>query len=335
MINYEETIINNIMLKVQFYVQADFLNEVKNAIGSELHNYTISDKSYEVATQTERTNEYYLQLYLASKKIEGKSDGTIKRYKFVVDKLFMYIDKPVTEMTTNDIRFFMANYKKNNSNTTMDGMRRVLSAFFNWLEAEDYIVKSPVRKLAKIKWDTIKENPYSSADMEAMLNKTQHIRDKTILTMLYSTAIRVSELSKININDINYTNKTLHILDGKGGKDRIVPLESKTLYYLDEYIKWRDENEINEAALFVSRKKPYNRLKAESIRAMVVKMGELAKILHAHPHRYRVTRITDLLRRGMKLEEVQLIAGHENINTTASYNRCDLSLVDAEFRRKG
>lgn len=335
MINSEETIINNIMFKISLYVSEEFMSEVKNVICSELHNYSISNRTNDIVIQDKYTNEYYLKLYLAAKQVEGKSKGTIQRYKFVIEKFLLYIDKDLIDITSNDIRYFLAIYKRQNSNTTMDGMRRVLSAFFNWLEAEDYIIKSPLRKLNKIKWDTIKENPYSSADMEAMLNKASHIRDKTILTMLYSTAIRVSELSKININDIDYTNKTLHIINGKGGKDRVVPLESKTLYYIDEYMQWREENDINDISLFVSIRNPHSRLKAETIRSVVIKAGKLAKVCHAHPHRYRVTRITDLLRRGMKLEEVQVIAGHENINTTASYNRCDLSLVDAEFRRKG
>ncbi len=333
MINLEEKVINNIILKVQTYIPAGELGKIKDAIGSELHNYNIVEKNYELATIEEQGNEYYVKLYLAAKKIEGKSDGTIARYKFVIDKLLEYIDKPILEMTTNDIRFFLATYKRGNSNTTMDGMRRCLSAFFNWLEAEDYIIKSPVRKLSKIKLDTVKEEPYTSAEMEALLVNADNIRDKAILTMLYSTGMRVSELSSINTTDIDYKNKMVHILNGKGGKDRIVPLESKTMYYLDEYMKWRESRNIIEGALFTSCRK-CDRLKAAGVRAMITKVGNKANIRHAHPHRYRVTRITDLLRRGMKLEEVQVIAGHENINTTASYNRCDISLVNAEFRRK-
>ncbi len=334
MINYEETIINNIILDIERVVPVEELGELRNRIGAELHKYVITERNYDVAVVEGNTNEYYLKLFIAAKRIEGKSEGTIERYRFVVCKLFDYIDKPISDMTTNDIRYFLATYKRGNTNTTMDGMRRCLSTFFNWLEAEDYIIKSPVRKLSKIKLDTVKEDPYTSAEMEALLIHTESIRDKAILTMLYTTGVRVSELSSINVNDIDYRNNTVHILKGKGGKDRFVPIESKTMYYLEEYLKWRDSHNINGVALFISKRNRNARLKAAGIRAMINKVSDKADIQHAHPHRYRVTRITDLLRRGMKLEEVQVIAGHEDINTTASYNRCDMSLVNAEFRRK-
>ena len=288
---------------------------------------------YELSVR-DSSNEYLLNLFLASKRIEGKRESTIDRYRFVVNKLLGDIDKSLSDITTNDIRLFMARYKRKNSNTTMDGMRRVLSSFFGWLEAEDYILKSPVRKISKIKHDTVKERPYTSAEMEALMVNASNIRDKTILAMLYSTAIRVSELSKINVEDIDYVAKLLHIVDGKGGEERYVPLESKTLFYLDEYFKYRDTKGIRCQELFVSNKKPYRRMQPSAIRAMLNRVAEKAAVAHAHPHRYRVTRITVLLKRGMKLEEVQVVAGHKDINTTASYNRCDLSLVDAEFRRK-
>lgn len=323
MINLVEQIINNIMVKVQGYVDKEDLQSINNILCSELYSYNISQKEYEVSVDVEYDNEYYLKIFMASKRVQGIRESSLRKYEFDILKLFEYIDKSVIKMTTNDIRYFLAIYKKNNSNTTMDNMRRSFSTFFNWLESEDYILKSPTRKIGKIKSDTIKEKPYTSSDMEAMLISTDKIRDKAMFTMLYSTAIRVSELSNVNIDDIDFVSKELHIINGKGGKDRIVPLEDKTIFYLDKYLRDRKNDNLS---LF--------NVKASTIRQIVRKCGIKANVQHAHPHRYRVTRITDLLRRGMKLEEVQIIAGHTDINTTASYNRCDLSLVDAEFRRK-
>ena len=321
-----ERIINNIIMKVQNYVDsAENLNKIKNVICSELYNYNISEKSYEVSTEVNVDNKYYLDLFIASKRVQGIKETSLRKYTFDIEKLFDYIDKPVTKITANDIRFFLAKYKGTNTNTTMDNMRRSYSSFFNWLEAEDYITKSPTRKISKIKNDTIKEKPYTSAEMEAMLISSKNDKNKAMLTMMYSTAIRVTELSKVRLEDINMQTKTLHIINGKGGKDRYVPLEDKTLFYLDKYL--------SDKKLFKNKETLFD-LKAASIRSIVKNIGNQANVIHAHPHRYRVTRITDLLRRGMKLEEVQLIAGHTDINTTASYNRCDLSLVDAEFRRK-
>lgn len=334
MINAEENILNEVMLRLQGKMEIDTLNEVKLVMCSVLHNYNLEEKSHELSVVEEKNNEWFLKMFLVSKKIEGKSQSTLDRYQFAIEKLISYVYKPVTEMTANDIRYFLAVYKKNNSNTTMDGMRRVYSSFFNWLENEDYIEKNPVRKLAKIKWDTVKEQPYTGGEMEAILISTDNTRNKAILTLMYSTAIRVSELAQINLQDIDFQTKTLHILHGKGGKDRYVPLESRTMFYLERWLKERENIVTDSDSLFVSRRAPHDRLKACAIRAMLKKLGVAANISHAHPHRYRVTRITDLLRRGMKLEEVQLIAGHVDINTTANYNRCDISYVDAEFRRK-
>lgn len=323
MINYTEQIINNIMVKVQGYVDKHSLQAVRDILCSELHSYSITEKEYELVVDVEYDNEYYLNLFMASKRVQGIRESSLKKYEFDILKLFEVVDKPVVKMTTNDIRYFLGIYKKDNSNTTMDNMRRSFSTFFNWLENEDYILKSPTRKIGKIKNDTIKEKPYTSSEMEAMLISTDSIRDKAMLTMMYSTAIRVSELSNVNIDDIDFVRKELHIINGKGGKDRIVPLEDKTIFYLEKYLMDRKHNSLS---LF--------NLKSSSIRQIVGECGRKANVKHAHPHRYRVTRITDLLKRGMKLEEVQVIAGHTDINTTVSYNRCDLSLVDAEFRRK-
>ena len=322
MINYVEQIINNTIAKIQGYVAKESLQIVRDILCSELYAYNITEKEYEVSVNVEYDNEYYLKLFMASKRVQGIRESSIKKYEFDIQKLFEVVDKPVVKMTTNDIRYFLGIYKNGNSNTTMDNMRRSFSTFFNWLENEDYILKSPTRKIGKIKNDTIKEKPYTSSEMEAMLISTDNIRDKAMLTMMYSTAIRVSELSNVNIDDIDFVSKELHIINGKGGKDRIVPLEDKTIFYLEKYLMDRKHNSLS---LF--------NVQASTIRQIVCRCGQKANVKHAHPHRYRVTRITDLLRRGMKLEEVQVIAGHTDINTTASYNRCDLTLVDAQFRR--
>ena len=165
-----------------------------------------------------------------------------------------------------------------------------------------------------------------------MLNAND-IREKAILEFMYSTACRVSELCQIDLNDIDYVNRQV-LLHGKGGKDRLVPLEDKLLFYLGEYMKYRVKKDINSESLFTLGRKSNKRLTPDSVRKLVKRVGYKAHIEHPHPHRYRVTRITILLKRGMKLEEVQVISGHVSIDMVAAYNRTDFELVSNEFRRK-
>lgn len=159
------------------------------------------------------------------------------------------------------------------------------------------------------------------------------IKDKAILEFMYSTACRVSELCKANLSDINFIEKRM-VIHGKGKKDRTVPLTDKALFYLNEYLKEREPSDDCDA-VFITNRRPYRRVTEDTIRRKLALIAKKAKVKHAHPHRYRVTRIMTLLKRGMKLEEVQVIAGHSDISTTAMYNRSDMSLVESEFRRRG
>ena len=238
--NYEEEFINNIMVGIQKYVTQENLQSVKNVISSETRKYDFNIKKHSVIVY-DNYNEYVLKMFLSSKRVEGRRESTIKRYKYMIENFLDFIqNKSVKDITTNDIRFFLAKYQgipgRQNSNTTIDGMRRILSSFFNWLDDNDLIDKSPARKLSCIKHDTQKERPYTSGEMEHMMLNAENIREKTILEFLYSTACRVSELCKINLNDIDYINRQV-LLHGKGGKDRFVPLEDKLLFYIGEYLK--------------------------------------------------------------------------------------------------
>ena len=336
--NYEEEFINNVMVGLQDYVEQDNLQKVKNVISTESHKYDFNIKEHSIIVY-DNYNEYVLKTFLAAKRVEGRRESTIIRYKYMINCFFEFMhNKPIKEITTNDIRFFLSEYQgipgKKNSNTTIDGMRRILSSFFNWLDDNDYIDKSPAKKLSYIKHDTQKERPYTSGEMEAMMLNAKDIREKTILEFLYSTACRVSEMCKVNLNDIDYANRQV-LLHGKGGKDRFVPLEDKILFYIGEYMKYRVEKGINSEALFTLERKKNKRITTESVRKLVKTVGYKAGVEHPHPHKYRVTRITVLLKRDMKLEEVQVISGHASIEMVAAYNRSDFELVSNEFRRKG
>ena len=329
----EGALINMLMDVTEPYITPNNRQTIKNGFTEACYNYDIQPKKTELAVY-DGFNERALRQFLATKRIEGRSPKTLERYEFFIRKLMeFYGDLSFREMTTSNLRFFLAMYQQEggDSNTTMDGIRRIYTAFFNWLSDEDFIEKSPAKRLAKIKHDTMEEEPYTEWEMEALMLATSSLKDKAILEFLYSTACRVSELCEVKITDINTMKKNV-VLHGKGNKDRIVPLTDKAMFYINEIMKFRDDDC---EYLFITSRQPYRPITADAIRHKLIMIAARAGVKHAHPHRFRVTRITTLLRRGMKLEEVQLIAGHEDISTTAMYNRSDMSLVESEFRRRG
>lgn len=337
-----ETLFKDVVFQIsaKLSLNANDIEIIKAIITDNLEKYDIRNKVNTSTTDmicNGYDNNYLLNIFLSTKRVEGKSEKTIKRYYGIINNMLIFLNnKPISTISTNDIRYFLSNYcgipGKTNSKTTIDGMRRIVSSFFNWLEIEDYIEKSPTRKLTKIKNDTELETPYTSGEIESMMINATHIRDKAIIQFLYSTACRVSELCTVKINDINMNDKTV-LLHGKGNKDRLVPLDDKTIFYINKYMTFRQSHNIYSDYLFVSKNSPYKNLSSNSIRRIIKQCGKT--ISHPHPHRFRVTRITVLLKRGMKIEDVQVIAGHNFIQTTSGYNRIDHSLVYADFIRKG
>jgi site-specific recombinase XerD len=264
--------------------------------------------------------------------IEGKSKKTIERYKLAIDMLLEFFnEKNVKEITTNDLRYYLALYQQQRkvSGTTLDGMRRVFSAFFNWLEQEDYIYKSPARRVARIKKDTKKERELYESEIEMLAQACTTIRDRALIEFMYATAARVSEVAGINREEVDFEKRSV-LLHGKGGKDRIAYFTDKAALFLRQYLEQReDDNE----ALFVSLKNHNTRVTKESIEQMVRILGNRSGVTGIHPHRFRVTRITVLVNRGMPLQDVQVIAGHASINTTQMYYRANGEKVRFEYNK--
>ena len=333
--DHEGELINSIVNGLQKYVDPNNIQDVKNIIIGCCYKYDILTKETQL-TVYDNFNERVLHRFIATKRIEGRSDKTLERYELFIKKLMdFYPELSFKEITTSNLRFFLAMYQDQgkDSNTTMDGIRRIYTSFFNWLADEDFISKSPAKRLTKIKHDTMKEEPFSESEMESLMLAAKTIKDKAILEFMYSTACRVSELCQAKLTDIDFINKRI-ILHGKGNKDRIVPIMDKTMFYIEKYMSQRGLDDGCDA-LFITSRRPYRAMTADAIRRKLATIANVANVSNAHPHRYRVTRITTLLKRGMKLEEVQLIAGHTDISTTAMYNRSDIALVESEFRRRG
>lgn len=327
----KEEMINNIMMRIQKYVPEENFENVKDEVVCCVYNYEVSQKQTYDIIEYDDYNGKLLNLYLGSLAVEGKSPKTIQRYALVLKMFNEKINKNLRDVTTNDLRYYLACYKSQRhvSGTTLDGMRRVFTAFFNWLETEEYIAKSPARRVSRIKKDTKKERELHEDELEKLVNGCTNIRDRALIEFMYATAARVSEVAGINISDIDFQEKSV-LLHGKGGKDRISFFTDKAAYYLKEYLNTRKDNN---DALFVSLKNHNNRVTKDSIEQMVKTLGKRVGLDKIHPHRFRVTRITILVNRGMALQDVQEIAGHSDINTTQMYYRGNREHVRSEYMK--
>ena len=281
--------------------------------------------------QIKETNDNYINIFLSAKEIEGCSTRTLKYYREIIEKLINTIDKPIKEIQTEEIRKYLADYKENTrcNAVTIDNLRRVLSSFFAWLEDEDYIIKSPVRRIHKVKTPKIIKETLTDENLEKLRDTSNCIRDLVLIELLYSTGIRVGELIKLNISDINFEDRSCKVF-GKGNKQREVYFDARTKIHLKQYINTRqDENE----ALFVSKNKPYQRLSIAGIELIVRKLGLETEINKVHPHKFRRTLATMAIDKGMPIEQVQKLLGHVKIETTMHYAMVNQNNVKISHRK--
>ncbi len=276
-------------------------------------------------------NKKIIDSFISSKQVEGCSDRTIKYYREIIEKFSNSFDKSIKQLTTDEIRTYLSNYKEDSScsSTTIDNIRRVLSSFFSWLEDEDYIMKSPVRRIHKIKTATIVKEVFTDENLEKLRDECENIRDLSLIELLISTGMRVGELVNLNINDLNFEDRSCIVL-GKGNKEREVYFDAKTKLHLKEYIDKRDDSN---DALFVSMKEPHQRLSISGVELIVRTLGMNSNINKVHPHKFRRTLATMAIDKGMPVEQVQKLLGHVKIETTMHYALVNQSNVKISHRR--
>lgn len=269
------------------------------------------------ADKVQISNHDFLEMFLDAKKIEGCSERTLQYYKVTVAHLLSQTENSVRKVTTEEIRAYLAEYQKNSncSNVTIDNIRRNISSFFSWLEEEDYILKSPMRRIHKIKTKTVVKSTISDEGIERLRDNCSEIRDLAIIDLLYSTGIRVGELVNLNIDDIDLEGREC-IVYGKGDKERRVYFDAKAKVHLKNYIESREDS--NEA-LFVTLDAPHNRLKISGVEIRLRQLGRQLELEKIHPHKFRRTMATRAIDKGMPIEQVQKILGHSQIDTTMQY----------------
>ena len=258
-----------------------------------------------------------LPLFIAAKRVEGCSEKSLTYYESTIRNMLQQITKPEKEITTEDLRDYLNDYQQRGtiSKITLDNVRRILSSFFSWLEDEDYIVKSPVRRIHKVKTGKTVKETYSDESLELMRDHCDNMRDLAMIDLLVSTGIRVGELVRLNREDIDFENREC-IVFGKGSKERKVYFDARTKIHLQKYLSERtDENE----ALFVSLLSPFERLQISGVEIRLRKIGRELNIHRVHPHKFRRTLATMAIDKGMPIEQVQHLLGHQSIDTTLQY----------------
>lgn len=304
----EEKIVN-ILNEMVEYLSIDQMKKLQEVM---LSNF----KEDDVVNQPV-SNEEYLGMFLAAKRIEGCSERTLKYYEITILRLIDKITQPLRKITTDKIRKYLVDYQaiNNCSKVTIDNIRRNISSFFSWLEEEDYILKSPMRRIHKIKTKTVVKEVISDESIEKMRDCCNVKRDIAIIDLLYSTGIRVGELVNLNIQDLNLEQREC-IVFGKGDKERRVYFDAKAKIHLQEYISSRSDSN---PALFVTLDSPHNRLKISGVEIRLRELGRTVGISKVHPHKFRRTMATRAIDKGMPIEQVQKILGHSQIDTTMQY----------------
>ena len=307
---------------------ADYLNIAQMKKLQEVLLKNLSDARPE---KEQVSNEEYLKMFIDAKQIEGCSARTLQYYQVTVEHLLKNIDIPIRKVTTDEIRTYLAEYQQRNncSKVTVDNVRRNISSFFSWLEEEDYILKSPMRRIHKIKTKQPVKEIISDEVIEMLRDHCRCTRDLAMIDLLYSTGIRVGELVGLNISDINFEEREC-IVYGKGDKERRVYFDAKAKLHLQNYISTRNDTN---PALFVTLDAPYERLKISGVEIRVRELGRRLNIEKIHPHKFRRTMATRAIDKGMPIEQVQKILGHSQIGTTMQYAIVNQNNVKTSHRR--
>ncbi|MCD8361341.1 MAG: site-specific integrase [Lachnospiraceae bacterium] len=325
-----EEIITEITRKMLPYLDNAQLKQLQDVLHHYLWNVTIveSEEKNEIA---EKSNNELLELFLSAKCVEGCSEKTMHYYETTIAKMFLTINIHVTHMQTDDLRNYLSEYQKNRqcSKSNIDNIRRVLSSFFSWLEEENYILKSPMRRIHKIRTAKTVKETYSDESLETMRDQCGNIRDLAIIDMLASTGMRVGELVKLNIVDIDFENREC-VVFGKGSKERPVYFDARTKIHLKNYLESRSDNN---PALFVSLQKPYARLEISGVEIRLRQLGRKLGIPKVHPHKFRRTLATRAIDKGMPVEQVQMLLGHAKIDTTMQYAMVDQNNVKNSHKK--
>lgn len=323
-----ETFLNRIRHKLEDYCIAVQVEKILESVNDCLYGFDIDL----LGNNAVIICDDYVKAWIDALQLQGRSEKTLERYSYIVKRFMSTIETDTKEITIHHVRNYLAKEKERGlSDNTLEGIRQIFSAFFGWLYKEGLILKNPIVNLGAIKVPKKILKPYSDSDIELLKQNSTRIRDQAIVTFLLATACRISEVTQLNKDDVDFIKMECKV-SGKGSKERKVYLDEVACMFLKEYLKDRTDNN---AALFVSIKKPYDRLAPGGIRNMLKKLGIEADVDHVHPHKFRRTTATNLLKHGMPIHEVAAILGHDKIDTTMEYIVMDDNMIRHDYQKYG
>ena len=309
----KQDLIREVVQRMLPYLNNAQSEKLQETLQAALYNY----KATKCSDTEKQDTPDFVELFLSAKRIEGCSEKSLKYYKTTIETMIAELGKDVRQIITDDVRGYLTEYqqKKGSSKVTIDNIRRILSSFFSWLEDEDYILKSPVRRIHKVKTGTTVKETYTDEALEQMRDYCENPRDLAMIDLLASSGMRVGELVLLNRDDINFEEREC-VVCGKGDKERIVYFDARTKIHLQNYLNARTDDD---PALFVSLTVPYKRLQIGGVETRLRNFGKRLEIGKVHPHKFRRTLATQAIDKGMPIEQLQQLLGHKRIDTTLQY----------------
>ena len=322
------TVVSKLRVCLDGILNPQQLKTVEQAIILILENYDLNEKN---VCQEDSSNTELITRFISAKKVEGCSARTLQYYETTIIHAVSNIGKSILLIDTDDLRNYLSNYQEQrfSSKSTIDNIRRILSSFYAWLEDEDIVIKSPVRRIHKVKSGSVVKDTFSDEELEIIRDNCDNVRDLAMIDLLSSTGMRVGELVNLNRGDVDLNQRECIVL-GKGDKQRMVYFDARTKLHLEEYLSERtDSNE----SLFVSLNKPHSRLSIGGIESRIKSIGKHSNLDGVHPHKFRRTMATQAIDKGMPIEQVQRLLGHVRIDTTLQYAMVNQSNVKISHRK--
>lgn len=323
--------VNDVLRDMLAYLDNGQAEQLRRVLKHNLSGYDLQRKVDSAIEDADAENARLTGAFLSAKRIEGCSEKSLTYYRKTIETMSETIGKGITHITTNDLRSYLTDYQaeRKSSKVTIDNIRRILSSFFSWLEDEDYILKSPVRRIHKVKTAVTIKETYTDEALETMRDHCDSLRDLALIDMLASTGMRVGELVLLNRDDINFEEREC-VVFGKGSKERMVYFDARTKIHLQNYLAQRTDSN---NALFVSLKAPYERLQIGGVESRLRELGRRLSLPRVHPHKFRRTLATMAIDKGMPVEQLQRLLGHQRIDTTLQYAMVKQSNVKLAHRK--
>lgn len=326
----KEQLINEVLRLMQKALNNSQLMMLQETLKNLMSSVTVVFTD-DMKSENELDNMVLLSAFLDAKRVEGCSEKTIRYYETTLKKMFAEINISMVHVRTEDLRTYLSDYRKRSgcSKGNIDNLRRIFSSFFSWLEDEDLILKSPVRRIHKVKSEKQVKETYTDETIESLRDGCSCLRDLAMIDLLTSTGIRVSELVGLNRVDVDFEGREC-VVFGKGSKERPVYFDARTKVHLRNYLDSRDDDN---PALFVSLQNPHKRLEISGVEIRVRELGRRLGVGRVHPHKFRRTLATKAIDKGMPVEQVQRLLGHSKIETTMEYAMVDQSNVKISHQK--